>query len=133
MMSTGQDLGDVLDAMRELLSAPDKRRLPGKFASLWQRLERHFPGDSIRQFTGASTGPTNAQTLPDHPYAMAAHLYVVTGPIIWRDDAAAPVLGVDELVMQGSYIDISGIASIKQFQWASGFAGSSVIVGHYFA
>lgn len=111
---------------------PDARYNLGILPGLYRRLARWNFGDPIVKRTVTSTGPTDVQRLPDAPGAVAAVAFLSGSDIIYTVDGSVPDAAGTDVISLGSRITITGMPSIKGFQFASRFAATTTLSVTYY-
>lgn len=110
----------------------DPRANRGTMVPLYTRLMRAFQGDPVFYGTLVSTGTGNVLTLPDYPDVRSCVIYVAGNDIIYRADGTSPNPAGDQTIQRGSTVTLTGLPTIKGFQFASAVAGNATIFFTYY-
>lgn len=96
----------------------------GPGVPLYQRFMRSLAGNPCGYATSASTGPADVHGLADNSDARQCVIYVAGGDIIYRVDGGTPTPAGDQTVAAKSTIVLTGMPTIKAFQFAAAAAGA---------
>lgn len=104
----------------------------GPGVPLYQRFMRSLAGNPCGYVTAASAGPTDPHGLGDNSDARQAVLYIGGGDIIYRTDGGLPTAAGDQLIQRGSTVILTGMPTIKAFQFAAAVAGAVTVFCTYY-
>lgn len=99
---------------------------------LVERAARYLSGDPAGNIFATSPNFTVPSILPDLPGVKSALVYVDNSSINARWDGSVPVADSDFFIPQGSYIILTGVPSIKGFQFVSVGLAAANLFGCYF-
>jgi hypothetical protein len=110
----------------------DPRAGRGTMVPLYTRMMRYFAGDPVSYQALVSTGTGNVQVLPDYPDVRQVVAYVAGNDILYRVDGGIPNPAGDQRIQQGSTITLTGMPTIKGFQFVSAVAGNATLFCTYY-
>jgi len=99
---------------------------------LYTRLLRAFAGDPVFYGILVSTGTGDVKMLPDYPDVRQCVAYVSGNDIIYRVDGQPPTPAGDQRMQAGSTFTLTGMPTVKGFQFASAIAGNATIFFTYY-
>ena len=126
---TMPDLPYALDVLSQEMGGQEH---VGAVGGLVVRLARFLGGDPITSFLVTSANPGAPAFLPDSPGALSATFVVQGNPISYTLDTSAPVNGTSPSLPVGTVITLTGLPSIKAFQFASTQFGNASVNGVFY-
>jgi hypothetical protein len=110
----------------------DPRANRGTMVPLYTRMMRAFMGDPVFYGTIVSTGTGDVHGLPDYPDVRQCVIHVAGNDIIYRVDGQAPTPAGDQTIQVRSVVTLTGLPTIKGFQFASAIAANATIFFTYY-
>jgi len=110
----------------------DPRGNRGTMVPLYTRMMRAFQGDPVGYGVLTSTGTGNVLLLPDNNDVRSVVAYVSGNDILYRVDGLPPTPTGDQKIQTGSTFTLTGMPTIKGFQFCSAVAGNATIFFTYY-